>query len=102
MPRLKPDHISPTDEEEADIQRYIAEDPDTWEWTEEDWAQARPAIEVEPKLVAHSLRRKVKKKGVSKMKVSVELDTDVLAHFLEDGDGWQTRLNDALRRVISS
>lgn len=94
-------HI-PTDEEEAEIQRHIAEDPDAPEWTDEDWAQARPAIEVEPKLVAHSLRRKVKKKGISKMTVSVELDTDVLAHFLESGQGWQTRLNEALRRVISS
>ena len=28
MPELKPEHISPTDEEEADIQRQIAEDPE--------------------------------------------------------------------------
>ena len=102
MPRLKPDHISPTDEEEAEIQRHIAEDPDTWELTDEDWARARPAIEVHPELVEWSLRRRGKQKAQTKEKVTVRLDTDIVAHFRESGKGWQTRLNDALRRVINS
>ena len=29
--------------------------------------------------------------------VSIKLDSDVLAHFQEDGPGWQDRINDALR-----
>ena len=31
--------------------------------------------------------------------VSVRLDADVLAHFRATGPGWQTRINDALRRA---
>lgn len=45
-----------TDEEEAEIQRQIADDPDTWEMTDEEMAQARPFAEVFPEL-AESIRR---------------------------------------------
>jgi uncharacterized protein (DUF4415 family) len=31
--------------------------------------------------------------------VSLRLDQDVLAHFQEDGPGWQDRINEALRRA---
>jgi uncharacterized protein (DUF4415 family) len=35
---------------------------------------------------------------VSKELVSIKLD-NLLAHFQEDGPGWQERINDALRRA---
>jgi uncharacterized protein (DUF4415 family) len=35
---------------------------------------------------------------ISKELVSIKLDSDVLAHFQEDGPGWQERINDALRQ----
>ena len=31
--------------------------------------------------------------------VSLKLDRDVLAHFQDDGPGWQDRINEALRKV---
>jgi uncharacterized protein (DUF4415 family) len=31
--------------------------------------------------------------------VSLRLDRDVLAHFQDDGPGWQDRINDALRKA---
>lgn len=31
--------------------------------------------------------------------VSLKLDRDVLAHFQDDGPGWQERINEALRKV---
>ena len=36
---------------------------------------------------------------ISKEQVSLKLDSDLLAHFQEDGPGWQERINDALRRA---
>jgi len=36
---------------------------------------------------------------VSKELVSIKLDSDLVAHFQEDGPGWQERINDALRRA---
>ena len=34
----------------------------------------------------------------AKETVSLRIDSDVLAHFQEDGPGWQDRINDALRK----
>jgi uncharacterized protein (DUF4415 family) len=39
---------------------------------------------------------------VSKEQVSIKLDSDLLAHFQEDGPGWQERINDALRHYVAS
>jgi uncharacterized protein (DUF4415 family) len=36
---------------------------------------------------------------VAKELVSIKLDSDLIAHFQEDGPGWQERINDALRRA---
>jgi uncharacterized protein (DUF4415 family) len=36
---------------------------------------------------------------VSKELVSIKLDSDLIAHFQEDGPGWQERINDVLRRA---
>ena len=90
----------PTDAEEAEIQRQIKEDPDAPEWTEEDWARARPAIEVDPELVAWSQRRRGRQKSPTKELISIRLDADVTAHFRASGPGWQTRLNDTLRQAV--
>ena len=42
-----------------------------------------------------------KKAGVpvSKELVSIKLDSDLIAHFQEEGPGWQERINEALRRA---
>lgn len=45
----------------------------------------------------------VKAKGnvipTGKETVSLRLDRDVLAHFQDDGPGWQDRINEALRKA---
>ncbi|TCD14129.1 hypothetical protein E0D97_08525 [Oricola cellulosilytica] len=45
-----------TDQEEANIQKQIADDPDTWEASDEELARAKPFAEVFPDL-AESIRR---------------------------------------------
>lgn len=39
------------------------------------------------------------KSGVTKVSTTIRLDPDVLASFKATGPGWQTRINDALRRA---
>ena len=94
--------LIPTDEEEDAIQRGIALDPDAPEWTDEDWARARPADEVVPHIVERHHRTRGKQKAPTKVFVGIRLDADIVAHFRNGGKGWQTRLNEALRQVIDS
>ena len=39
------------------------------------------------------------KKDSPKEAVSIRLDADVVAHFREEGPGWQSRINAALRKA---
>lgn len=94
--------LIPTDEEEETIQREIALDPDAPEWTDEDWVRARPADEVVPHIVERHRRARGRQRAPTKVFVGIRLDADIVSHFRNSGKGWQTRLNDALRRVIDS
>jgi uncharacterized protein (DUF4415 family) len=90
-----------SDEEEAAIQRGIAEDPDNPEWTEEDFKNARPFTEVFPEL-AESIRRARGRPTLEnpKKQVTLRLDSEVVARFRAEGRGWQSRINDILRKAV--
>ena len=45
MNKRKLNLVRPTAEEEAEIAAQLAEDPDTYEWTEEDWANVQTTQE---------------------------------------------------------
>ena len=79
-------------------------DDENPEWTAEDFARARPASEVLPKLVgtaaAAEMLRPKRGRPVSanpKAHVNLRLDPDVVAAFRATGRNWQTRLNAALK-----
>ncbi len=98
MPPLKPGHISPTPEEDAEIDAAIASDPDTWEVT----GELRPAME-NPfirQLVKRIEEEREARKAVGKTRVTLRLDADVVSRLREDGPGWQTRANSALRQAV--
>lgn len=83
MPKLKPGHISPTDDEDTAINAGIEADPDTYELTAEDIARMR------------SVGRP--KAEVTKERITIRLSPDVLEKFRASGTGWQTRIDAALR-----
>lgn len=92
-----------TEEEEAEIQRMIASDPDNPEWTDEELANARPFREVFPDLAA-SIDREIAKRGrppleKTKQPITIRLDPDLVEHYKATGKGWQSRMNDDLRKA---
>ncbi len=92
-----------TPEEEAAIQAGIAADPDAREWTDEDFARARPAREMLPPAVYDALvERRVRgpQKAPTKELISVRLDQDLLERLRATGPGWQGRVNDTLRKAV--
>ena len=88
-----------TDEEDAATTAAALRDPDNPPLTDQFWARARPASEVHPDIVADWRRTRGKQKAPVKKLVSIRLDDDVIAHFREGGDGWQTRINETLRKA---
>ncbi|WP_164729838.1 BrnA antitoxin family protein [Rhodomicrobium lacus] len=79
----------------------IASDPDNPEWTSEEFAKAKPFTEAFPALV-EKMRKNVggrPKADNPKVAVSLRLDRDVVEKFRATGPGWQTRINEVLRRA---
>lgn len=89
-----------TDEEEAEIQKGIAQDPDNPELTDEQLANMKPFREVFPDL-AESIDREIAKRGrpskaVTKQPVTIRLNPDTIEKFKATGKGWQSRMSDIL------
>ena len=95
--------VRPTPEEDAEIQRGIEADSDTWEVTAKDWARARPMREADPGIVADYVHRKRgRQKAPTKVLVSLRLEREVVERLRATGRGWQTRANDMLRNAVLS
>lgn len=101
MPTARKARQPPPDD--AAIDAGIAADPDAKEWTDEDMAQARPAAEVLPAAVLAAFEG-ARKRGRpvaanTKVKVMLRIDPDVVEAYRGSGPGWQTRMNEALRKA---
>lgn len=72
------------------------------EWTGEMFRRAHPAIEVVPQVV--EVRRRARgrpPKGITKRQVTLRLSPEVLEHFRQQGRGWQTQIDNVLRRYVT-
>jgi uncharacterized protein (DUF4415 family) len=79
---------------------------DNPEWTDEDFARARPASEVHGVDAASALVRSRGRPAGSKAasrkeQIALRVDADLLAAYRATGAGWQTRMNEALRDGVS-
>jgi uncharacterized protein (DUF4415 family) len=80
----KREFYMPTEAEDAEINRGIEQDPDTYEVSDEQFARMK----------RRSGRPRLESPKVS---LTVRYDADIIDAFKASGEGWQTRMNDALR-----
>jgi len=88
-----------SDAEEARIQAGISADPDNPEWTAEDFRRAKPFAKTFPAL-AKSRRVRGPLKQPAKIAVSLRLTREVVERFKSEGPGWQSRMDEALKKAV--
>ncbi|MCK0506597.1 BrnA antitoxin family protein [Aromatoleum anaerobium] len=76
----------PTPEEDTAIAAGIAADPDTYELSDKEWEQLRPIGRIGRPPAA-----------VTKERITIRLSPEVVQAFRASGEGWQTRLDAALK-----
>lgn len=85
-------------------------DNDNPEWTKEDFKRARPAKEALPKIfgekmAAELLKGKPGRRGPQKLptkeSVTVRYSREVLEYFRSTGNGWQSRMDEALKEWVA-
>jgi len=79
--------------------RPIVTDPDNPEWTADDFARAKPASALPDHIRAAFPRTRGPQKASTKVAVSIRLSAEVIAHFKAGGPGWQSRIDEALRKM---
>ena len=91
MPKLKTGPIVPTPAEDAAITAAAMADLDAMPFTDAEWEQVKPHV-----------RRGRPLGSGTKTQVTLRLDVEVVEKFRATGDGWQTRINEALKKWVQS
>ena len=79
----------PTPEEDAIVTAAANADPDAVPLTDAEWETVKPLV-----------RRGRPLGSGTKTQVTLRLDVEVLEKFKASGDGWQTRINEALKSWV--
>lgn len=86
MPKLKPGTLIPTPEEDAAITAAAMSDPDATPYTDTEWEAVKPTLKRGRPLAA-----------VTKERITIRLSPEVVQAFRASGEGWQTRVDAALK-----
>jgi uncharacterized protein (DUF4415 family) len=81
-------------------------DDDNPEWTKADFARATKwpegvrLADLKPGELARILPKRGPQRAPTKIPVSIRLSPEVVKHFKAKGPGWQSRIDDALRKIV--
>ena len=75
-------------------------DEDNPEWTSEDFANALRGDDIPAHILAAFPKTRGRPAGSNKQLVSLRIDRDVIEQFRSGGPGWQSRINEALRKAV--
>lgn len=71
------------------------------EWTDQDFAEAKPAGLLPTNVLAAFGKTKIAEETAGKVSVSLRLSEDVVRHFKSGGPDWERRIDEVLRREIA-
>ena len=74
-------------------------DFDNPEWTHDDFDKAKPASALPSRIRTAFPRTRGSQKVPTKIPVSIRLSPEVIKHFKAGGPGWQSRIDEALRKM---
>jgi uncharacterized protein (DUF4415 family) len=96
--------IRPTPEENAEINRQIAADPDTLDLADPKNAKflisAPGAKRKVLEIVARHRGQRGPQKSPTKVPISIRVDADIVNFFKARGPGWQSKVNETLRQQM--
>jgi len=81
-------------------QKDLRDVSDNPELTKTDFARAKPFAEAFPDLAASIRKGRGPNRAPTKKLVSLRLSPEVIEHFKATGDGWQSRIDETLRKVV--
>lgn len=91
MPALKSGTILLTDAEDKIVTAAAFADPDAMPYTDAEWEAVKPMVRIgRPPL------------AVTKERITIRLSRDVVDEFRASGNGWQTRVDAALREWLGA
>ncbi|SER97786.1 Uncharacterized conserved protein, DUF4415 family [Vreelandella subterranea] len=75
-------------------------DGEVRELTDRDVKQMRPMSEVLPTNLQRTIGQRGRQQAPTKVKTSIRLSPEVIEHFKAQGEGWQRRIDQALKTYI--
>jgi uncharacterized protein (DUF4415 family) len=78
----------------------IDDDGEVRELTAEDFTHFKPAAEVLPASLLKKLGVRGRQKTPTKERITIRLSADVVTAFRATGEGWQTRMDAALKEWL--
>lgn len=80
--------------------QLIDEEGEVRELTAEDLRHFRPASEVLPPALRKKVGVRGPQKAPTKERITIRLSSEVIERFRATGDGWQTRIDNALKEWL--
>ncbi len=72
---------------------------DNLEWTAKNFVRAKRGGEIPAHILAAFPKTRDRPVGSNKQLINLRLVRDVIEHFKASGPGWQSRINDVLRKA---
>jgi uncharacterized protein (DUF4415 family) len=80
--------------------RLTDKDGEVRELAEADVKRMRSMSEVLPANLQRTISQRGKQRSPTKVKTSIRLSPEVIEHFKAEGEGWQRRIDQALKQYI--